>query len=266
MEDVEMRCVVFLPGGINPASVSYRPLIDALPREHIRPLFKDLELYRGDEPPPGYSLDMEIEGLKQAADDAGMANFHLVSYSAGGGIALAFVARCPERVMSLAITEPNVIPSQAWFERERVMLTEMARIMTLPPPEQMREFVRFHLHPGVTPPPPPEGTPPPWMAKRPAGLKALSQAVAAYDFPLDDLRKFTRPVYVAVGASSNSIEVRKAELLDSLFPDFRLEMYEGRHHFDPPQRAEPERYARALLDLWTRAEQGMEEQNNNRAG
>jgi len=31
-------------------------------------------------------------------------------------------------------------------------------------------------------------------------------------------------------------------------------VFDGRHHFDPPDRAEPERYARLLEDHWRRAE------------
>lgn len=45
-----------------------------------------------------------------------------------------------------------------------------------------------------------------------------------------------------------------AERLAGLFPDLRLEVYQGRHHLDPPHRAEPGRFARALRDLWERAE------------
>ena len=32
-----------------------------------------------------------------------------------------------------------------------------------------------------------------------------------------------------------------------------LERLDGRHHFDPPHRAEPERMAASLLGLWDRA-------------
>jgi hypothetical protein len=35
----------------------------------------------------------------------------------------------------------------------------------------------------------------------------------------------------------------------------RLEVYEGRHHFDPPHRIEPERLAARLRELWERAAQ-----------
>ena len=38
------------------------------------------------------------------------------------------------------------------------------------------------------------------------------------------------------------------------FPDFTLETFPERHHFDPPHRIEPERLANSLLGLWQRAE------------
>src|SRR5258708_3466983 len=42
-----------------------------------------------------------------------------------------------------------------------------------------------------------------------------------------------------------------------VFPDFTVEVYPERHHFDPPHRIEPERFAAALKRLWTRAESGQ---------
>ena len=35
-------------------------------------------------------------------------------------------------------------------------------------------------------------------------------------------------------------------------PDFTLEVFEDRHHFVPPHRAEPERLARMLAAFWSR--------------
>ncbi len=93
------------------------------------------------------------------------------------------------------------------------------------------------------------------MAKQPAGLKALMGAFKAHDLNLADLRRFENPVYFALGSQTHSFEERMAEELGTLFPKFRCEVYEGRHHFDPPQRAEPERYARALRELWRAAPQ-----------
>ena len=39
-----------------------------------------------------------------------------------------------------------------------------------------------------------------------------------------------------------------------VFPDFTLEIYDDRHHFDPSHRLEPACVAKALRDLWGRAE------------
>ncbi len=46
--------------------------------------------------------------------------------------------------------------------------------------------------------------------------------------------------------------------LAAVFPDFRLEVFYGRHHFDPPHRIEPERLAGMLREHWERAESAQE--------
>jgi pimeloyl-ACP methyl ester carboxylesterase len=256
METNIVRPVVFLPGGIMPAAIQYDQLLGILDGK-IRPLLKDLEVYVGDVSSPGYELNVEVEGLRKASEDFGFHNFHLVGYSAGGAIALAFIATYPEKVDSLALIEPAEIPSRAWFTQEADHSAEMKRVMSLPPKEQMQEFVRLQLRPGVPTPPPPPGAPPPWMVTRPAGLKALSRAFDNSDMTLAQLKQFRKPVYLAIGNLSNPIEERKAELLRKLFPNFEVEIYQGRHHFDPPQRAEPERFASALNSLWARAERSV---------
>lgn len=248
------RSVIFVPGGTLPAALQYQPLLTALNGE-VRPFLKDLEVYAGDEPPKDYRLDQEIEGVRRFAESNALSRFDLVAYSGGAAVVLAFVARFPEMVTSLALTEPAVIPSQQWFDEESAYRAGFEQVMLLPPPEQMREFVRLHLRSGVPPPPSPSRPAPAWMAKRPAGLKAMAHAFTSYDLNLADLRRFDRPVYFALGSLTASFEERMAEKLGTLFPNFRLEVYEGRHHFDPPQRAEPERYARALRELWQGAPQ-----------
>ena len=77
----------------------------------------------------------------------------------------------------------------------------------------------------------------------------------AFAFPTADMQAFERPVLFVLGGLSNPAYYRRmAERLATSFPDFRLEVFDGRHHFDPPHRAEPERYARLLEDHWRRAE------------
>jgi pimeloyl-ACP methyl ester carboxylesterase len=253
MEPTVTRPVVFLPGGILPAAIQYDPLLKALQNE-VQPILKDLEVYSGEAPPPDYGLNLEVEAVRRVSEAMNLQSFHLLGYSGGGAVALAFTAEYSERVRSLALSEPAAIPSPEWIRQEADAWAELDRVMSLPPAEQMREFVRVNLRPGVQPPPPPPGPPPPWMAQRPAGLQAMARAFKTYALDLNRLRQFRKPVYLAIGSLTNPIEERKAKTLGDLFPDFRLEVYEGRHHFDPPQRAEPERFARALRDLWAQVE------------
>jgi len=242
--------VVLVPGGVNPAAISYGPLLEVI-KDEAGVVVKDLEVYATETPPPDYSLELEVEGIKRSAEAAGLKSFHLVGYSGGGAASLAFIAKYPEPVRSLALIEP------AWIginPEDAADWSEMDRIMALPPNERMQAFIRAGLRPGVEPPPPPPGLPPPWMAKRPAGPDAMTRGFRAYDLDREDFRHFRRPVYLALGSLSHPIEEHKAKVLTSLFPDIRVEVYEGLHHFNPPHRAEPERFARALRELWTRSE------------
>src|SRR5581483_11590854 len=125
----------------------------------------------------------------------------------------------------------------------------------LSPEEQLLEFARLQLAPGVNPPPPPE-EPPAWLALRPAGIRAIMRAFDEAELDLGALRPFTQPVYFALGGRSNpDYFAQLAERLAAVFPDFTLETFADRHHFDPPHRVEPERVAASLLALWARAEQ-----------
>lgn len=71
----------------------------------------------------------------------------------------------------------------------------------------------------------------------------------------ESLRRFSRPIYFALGGLSNPDNYQAAAIrLSRLFPDFTLEVFEDRHPFDTPHRIEPERLADSLLSLWRRAE------------
>ena len=93
------------------------------------------------------------------------------------------------------------------------------------------------------------------MAKRPAGVRAFIDAFDNGDLDIEALRAFSRPVYFALGGRSNRDYFgRMAERLAAIFPDFTIETFPERHHFDPPHRSEPKRLATSLLALWQRAE------------
>jgi len=249
-----MNRVILLPGGILPADLAYGALIETLEND-AEAVAKDLELYAGDEPPVDYSLDTEVAGVVREADAHGWERFHLVGYSGGGASALAVAARRPDRLLSLALLEPAWAGNWDLSEAERAMWREYERLDALPPDEFMAAFVRLGLRPGVAAPAPPPGPSPPWMTKRPAGIRAFTRTFRTYDLDRESLRRFDRPVYYALGGLSNPDQYREiAERLSHVFDDFNLEVFEERHHFDPPHRIEPERLARSLRTLWARAE------------
>jgi pimeloyl-ACP methyl ester carboxylesterase len=246
--------VVLLPGSVLPAELAYGSLLAAL-GPGVDALTKELAVYDEPEPPAAFRLDDEIGSLARAADARGFERFHLAGYSAGGAVALAFTARHPERVLSLALLEPAWAGYDGLAPEEEALRRRFEQIMELAPPQQMAEFTRVQLRPGVVPPAPPPGPPPPWMAKRPTGIAALVRAFDEHRLDLDALRGFTRPVrYVLGGLSNPDLYERQAERLARVFPDFGVETYEQRHHFDPPHRVEPERLAASLRRHWERAE------------
>jgi pimeloyl-ACP methyl ester carboxylesterase len=246
--------VILLPGSVLPAELAYGSLVAALGSD-AEAVAKELEVYATDEAPRGYTLDLEVGGVLRDAGARGWERFHLVGYSGGGAASLAVAARHSERLSSLALLEP------AWAGRwdlspaERALWREYDRLEALPPDQFIRAFMRLNVKPGVELPPPPSGEPPPWMAKRPGGIRAFMKTFRTYDLDRDALGRFDRPVYFALGGLSNPDQFRGiATRLSGVFPDFRLEVFEQRHHFDPPHRIEPERLADSLKALWRRAD------------
>ena len=239
--------VVFVSGILTPAAQRYGALLDAL-GDDVLPVVKDLEVYSGSVvPPPGYRLGSELEGIERAADEAGFEAFHLYGYSGGGACALAFTARWPDRVQSLAVDEPAID-----FDAEDMALMRetFVPMVELPPDRLMDAFVGEMLRAGVEPPPRPQGPAPTWMETRPAGIAAFVQALAESDVPIERLRSFDRPVYYSYGSLSNQSWERRAERLSALMPQMVIERYEGLHHMNTSHVAEPERVAASLRRLW----------------
>jgi pimeloyl-ACP methyl ester carboxylesterase len=237
-----------------PAELAYGGLIPALGPD-VDAVAKDLEVYAAPEPPEHYSLGAEVAGVVREADARGWKRFHIVGYSGGGAASLAFAAARPERLASLALLEPAWAGHWNLSSRERELWLAFERLEGLPPEEFIQAFMRLGLRPGVPLPAPPPGDSPPWMAKRPAGIRAINRAFKRGDIDREALSRFDRPVYFALGALSNPDQYEEiAKRLSRVFPDFELEVFEELHHFDPPHRIEPERLAESLKTLWRRAE------------
>lgn len=247
--------VVLLPGGVLPAELAYGALLETLGNDvEARP--KDLEIFAGEVVPPvGYRFDAEVDGISRIADEAGFGTFHLVGYSAGGSASLLFASRHPDRLRSLALLEPAWAGTEGQTPEEAAVWERLQSLSRLPAEEVMPAFIRLQLATGVEPPPPPAGPPPPWMPSRQAGIGWFTSASAFAEPDFEVLRRFERPVYFALGGRSNpDLYARIAARLARVFTDFTLDVFEERHHFDPPHRIEPERLAIALRAMWTRAE------------
>ncbi len=247
---VDRPPAILLPGSVLPAAAAYAALLEALGPD-VDAVPKELEVYAAGSPPPGFSLDTEVDGILREADSRGWERFHLVGYSAGGAAALACVARHPDRLRSVALLEPAWAGSWDWSAAHRDLWDQYARLDSLPPEQFLPAFMRLNVRPDVQLPPPPSGPPPPWMALRPNGIRAFMAAFGIYQLEPDALRAFSGPVYFALGGLSNPVEYAEAaDRLAAVFPDFRLEVFEERHHFDPPHRVEPQRLAASLREVW----------------
>ena len=212
-------------------------------------------MYATPEAPPDYTLDLEVAGVLRDADERAWEQFHLVGYSGGGAAALAFAARHSERLASLALLEPAWAGRRDLSPQERALWREYDRLEALPQDEFTRAFMRLNVKPGVELPPPPTGDPPPWLARRPGGIRAFMKTFKTYELDHDALARFDQPVYYGLGGLSNPDQFGEiATRLSRVFPNFELEVFEERHHFDPPHRIEPDA-ARGLTEsTWRRSD------------
>jgi pimeloyl-ACP methyl ester carboxylesterase len=250
--------VILLPGAVLPAEHAYGDLLAVLGRD-VQAVAKDLELYSHEDPAEAgtgrhYSLDEEVDGVLRVADARGWPRFHLVGYSAGGAASLAVTATHPDRLLSLGLLEPAWAGDWEWTAEHHEFWAAQKRINELPQEQFLAAFMRMAVAPGVTLPPPAAGEPPPWMAQRPAGIRALTRAFDTFALDRAALANFTRPVYFALGGLSNSRQYGEiAARLHRVFRNFTLEVFPDRHHFDPPHRAEPQALAASLLATWDSA-------------
>ncbi|GAC1507840.1 MAG: hypothetical protein NVS1B3_08570 [Candidatus Dormibacteraceae bacterium] len=242
--------VICLPGGVAPATQRYAPLIAAVDQRaelHV----KDLEVYRTDMPPSDYKVELELSAVDRFADSLGLARFHLVGYSGGGFISLAYAGTRPHRLQSLALFEPAGIPGPMTTDERSFFNMLQDRLRGLEGAEFMAAFVREQVKPGVVlPAQPPVGG----LPNRPGGIAALMRSFDAYQFDRDQLRAVTCPVYVGYGDLTHGIESTRAGILARLFSDARVQRHGGIHHFVPPEQIYTPAHVRSLLELWHRAD------------
>lgn len=240
--------VIALPGGVMPAALRYASLAAALGDE-VQFHLKDLEVYSGPEPPAGYSIQMEVDAVARFADAEGLDRFHLLGYSGGGFVSLAFAGAHPERLLSLALFEPASIPGPLTAEEAELYRRLEADLAGKSGPEFMREFMTLQVRDGVQLAPP-AGPPPPWMGTRPAGLAAMMVAFGVYPFDREDLRRCRFPLFIAYGDLTGIHEEIRAGILARLFPDVHVRRFSGIHHFVPPEEIYSPEHVEALREHW----------------
>ena len=245
--------VVCIPGGVAPAAQRYGPLIAAA-GEAADFHTKDLEVYRGATPPSGYSVEEEVEAIDRFAGANGLSRFHLIGYSGGGFISLAYAATRPERLNSLGIFEAARIPGVPTAEEAELRSGFERKLEGLRGPEFMAAFVREQLKPGVQAPAPLPGPPSPEMQKRPAGIAAMMGAFNNYQLDRELFRAVQFPVYYAYGDLSHPEQALKAGILGQYFADIHIHRFDGVHHFVPPEKIYTAEHVDALITMWHKTE------------
>jgi pimeloyl-ACP methyl ester carboxylesterase len=243
----EPPACIFLPGIVAPAVVRYAALTRELGAS-VQAYTKELEVYTLTPPPDRYAIGDEVEGLLTHARRAGLERFHLYGHSGGGAVALAFTAARAETVLSLTLDEAAFDFSEE-MHADLAEHRELQRLMLEDPAQAMARFMRLELKPGIEFTPPGTGAPP--LPNRPAGIAALLRAFERHELDFDALRGFPRPVLYTRGSLSADRYERSARRLARIFPNFREVVFEGLHHLNTSNQAEPARVAALLTDLWS---------------
>jgi pimeloyl-ACP methyl ester carboxylesterase len=241
--------VICVPGSVAPAAQRYRPLIENVGDAADLHL-KDLEVYREAKPPAGYSIDEELTAIDRLADAKGLDRFHLVGYSGGGFISLAYSGTRQQRLLSLSLFEPAQIPGELTQEEEQFFAALASKLDGLHGDAFMSTFIHEQVKPGAVISAPVSAE----MQKRPGGIAALIKAFREFPFDRDVLRSATFPVLYAYGDLSHQEQALKAGILAQLFADIRVRRYAGVHHFVPPEQIYTADHTSLLLDHWRRAE------------
>jgi len=242
-----MTRVVCLNGNM-PVADTFAALAKELSAE-VTLILKDREAYTRS-PGEGLTLSDEVAGVCRAVDEADVTSFHLVGYSAGAVVALAFSVSYPKWVKSLALIEPPWSGNDTLSAEAKASHGALDRVLSeVPLKERMAQFRQAIMLPGESPAPLPPGPIPAWASMRAAQGAMLWQAIRTATLEKERLRTFTAPVYVAVGTRSHPGFRATAEELVALFPHAFLEVYEGADHFEIHTQYVA-RLATSLRALW----------------
>ena len=201
-----------------------------------------------------YSWRDEVEALSRALPEGKPT--HLVGFSGGASLALAFVAVHPERVASLSLVEPawSFLPLS---EIEADYYARLDAALRGPASAERGAFRRLLVQPTVELAPPRtdliEAARRREAAGQPTSLRVLTEAMRRHAIEPGAFGWFAGRVYIAIGGLSHGMWQAQAEAIAAAFPSSRVEVFEERHHLDPPQKSETARLVAGLSWAWGQA-------------
>ena len=235
---ISLVCV----NGVVPPELTFAKLVRDVTERPVR--LHDLVGY-SEVLPPGYDIETEIDALGQVVDETAV---HLLGYSAGASVTLAFAAARPHRVASLTLVEPPWIGAPDGTDFQAHMDEVM---LHTPADRRWEEFHRLLTRPGADVPPPPPN-PPPWAPLRVARGEQVWEALRAHLIGADRLAAITAPVYLPVAADSHPWFTDAARRLAAQFPVATVEVFPG-NHVRPPHVSDAGRFVARLRALWAAA-------------
>ncbi len=246
-------------GGIDSATLSWELLIGPLGESH-RVFAPDLPGYgQSDKPDVQYNTDFYVDFLAHFLDALQLPKVSLVGLSMGGGIALGFTLRFPERVEKLVPVDPyGIMPKVAWhnlsylyvmtplnelsywlFKRSRSTVRASLRSSLISNPERLTDDLVDRLY---------------QAAQDPDAGKAFT-SYQRYEMSWNGLRtnyterlhEISVPTLFVHGEKDPAVPLKYARQAHSLVKNSQLYVMAGCLHW--PMRDRPEEFNRVVIEF-----------------
>jgi pimeloyl-ACP methyl ester carboxylesterase len=245
---------IFLIGGAGPpAPREFASLIAALePSRPIVPL--DMVVFHGGPPAPDFTMTTETDAVLRAMGEARAERGHMLGYSGGAAVALAFACAYPDRVASLTLEELAWVGAEGATPSEERFWAELTAAMALGPYDALIGFRDLMVLPEVRASLPLVGAEAPWIGSLVDGVRASIGAFARAEVDWAALQESPFPIYAVVGSLSNPVFELRSRRLAERVGRTTVKVFAGLHHVVPPHRAATDELASELEDMWRKAE------------
>jgi pimeloyl-ACP methyl ester carboxylesterase len=224
--------------GLGYARWGWDPVVDGLAARYCVIRFDNRGIGESDKPPGPYSARELADDALRVLDEHGVERAHVVGASLGGMVAQELALAAPARVDRLVLACTTAGGERAAPFPPR-FLTLLAEAQTLEPAVALRRLVENSLAPGA----------PAELVERiyrrrlehppdPAGWQAQATAGTTYD-GYDRIAGISAPTLVVHGTEDNVVATENADILASLIPNARVELFPGCGHlffWEQPER------------------------------